>query len=261
VKSCAEVRELFSDHVDGLMSETGRETLRRHVAECAACAGTLARYEETLRALRGLTPAASDALHDRVRRAATREGLLTDRVHGRGAWALAVAAALLAALAYAVHQRSRPEPGPSGSSVVAASTCAESLWGAWMVDADALRRPTPAHVPEAPLSAQGRSFLIPAALVSHGPYAADLTAAIRSDDAVCVPLIAPYGDVLVLSLARTAAGPPSGFRVVTDPRHVFYSGVVWRHGGLDWKIEGRAPAAELLSLAGEIEAGTQVPGA
>ena len=129
----------------------------------------------------------------------------------------------------------------------------------WTVDGDGLRRPTPAHVPEAPLSTHGRTFLIPAALVSHGPYAADLAAAIRSDDAVCVPLIAPYGDVLVLSLANAAAGPASGFRVVTDPRRVFYSGVVWRHGGLAWKVEGRAPAAELLALAGEIEANTRVP--
>jgi anti-sigma factor RsiW len=260
VTSCAEVRELFSDHADGLLAGVEEEALRRHVAGCVSCAGALARYEETVAALRGLAPAVPATLYGRIRTAAIREGLLPSRARWRWAWALPAAAAVVAALGYAVYEGFRPARRPAAPSLFAASRCAEPLWDAWMVDDAALRRPTPGRVRGAPLSAGGSTFLVPAALVSHGPYATDLAAAVRSDEEVCVPLVAPFGDVLVLSLAGTEAGPPSGFLLVTDPRRISYSTVIWRHAGLDWRIEGRASAAELLALAEEVRAGTRGPG-
>ncbi len=253
--SCAVVRELLPDYYEGVLPAADTDAARGHLATCAQCRWAFERYTGTLAALRGLTPEVPAGMEARLR-------LRVERLHERrvplaapGIWALA--AVVLLALS-AVLLRSHRAPAPD-LALASPPACAERLTGLWRIDVAGLRAPLPAAIPRARLSVGHDLLTIPALLVARGPYDAAVGQAAAADGAVCVPLLAPYGEVLVLSVTRTEAAADDGaaFRAVSDPMRVLYTRVAWTHGGQLWRLEGRAPVADLQALAQEIAAGTQ----
>ena len=93
--SCDEMRELFSDHLDGALPPEAEDRLGRHVEECAGCREALARYEMGVGALAGCAPEPLLGLRERLTRRLESEGLLS-QPSGTGArsW-LPMAAALV----------------------------------------------------------------------------------------------------------------------------------------------------------------------
>ncbi len=261
MKTCAEVRETFSDRVDGTLAPPGQAELDRHLLDCPDCARVWHRFRESLDSLREAAPSPSEGMVERVRDAIARERHLREasrerrRTGWRWAWA-PLAAAVLVALAFVVLKGRGPAPPVLAT---AAPGCAESLFSLWRVDVAGLRAPEPTRVSVVALDLGGARIAVPAALLSRGPYAAATDQAIRAGHTTCVPLLAAYGDVLVLSVADTRAGDASeiGFQTAADARRVFYTRVAWTRAGRLWRLEGRAPAGDLLALAREIEAKSQ----
>lgn len=253
--SCAAVRALFSDYRDGALSEIEAETVRGHLAVCAGCARVWQRYEGTLSALRQLAPTMPAGME-----AGSRQQVLGGRSWRRpplprpALGALAAAAVVAVALAGVLAQQRPAAERRAGQTAPAALACAEQMRGLWHVSATGLRSPVPAHIPKARLLLDREELSIPALLVAHGPYEVAVGEARESDGVVCIPLRAAYGDVLVLSIAAGPAVPHVGtaFWTDTDPARVLYTWVSWTSDGRLWRLEGRAPAGDLLTLAEEI---------
>ncbi len=75
-RDCEEVRELFTDYVDGELDGDGRERVDEHVGFCPPCRQVLANLRHTLERLRHLGETPSPIGED--------EGWVADRV--RSAW-------------------------------------------------------------------------------------------------------------------------------------------------------------------------------
>ena len=258
--SCTVVRALFSDYREGVLSEADADTVRRHVAACVGCTRVWRRFEDSLAALRRLAPPTPEGMEARTRELVLRSWR-RPRLAGPRVWALAVVVAVAIALAAVLLQRHEAPPPRAEEAATAGPACAEQMRGLWKVDVPGLRSPLPRQIPKARLTVGREALAIPALLVTHGPYDAAVGEAVASGDVVCVPLLAAYGDVLVLSIANTAAVQDgAAFRTETDPTRVLYTRVLWTHDGRLWRLEGRAPASDLLALAEEIDSQVQPNG-
>jgi hypothetical protein len=261
VTSCAVVRELLPDYQDGALPEADAGAVRAHLAACADCARVFGRYQATLAALRGLAPPVPEGMearsHERARRGPWSR--LARPLARPGAWAL-VAVVVIALGAVWLQKRWAPAAG-ADRAMAAGPACAERMPDLWRVNVIGLRSPVPSQIPKARLTLGREALTIPALLVARGPYDAAVGQAVESGGAVCVPLLAAYGDVLVLSIANAdVVARDAGFRTVTDPTRVLYTRVAWTRDGRLWRLEGRAPASELQALAAEIDSQAQPGG-
>ena len=101
------------------------------------------------------------------------------------------------------------------------------------------------------------TVVVPELLRRTAPYRVAVQRVVACGDAWRLPLLSPYGDLLVLSIAPAGKGnttPSHTYQIVTDVRRVFYNRVAWQEGDLSWSLEGRAPADTLLQLAAELRA-------
>ncbi len=253
--TCSRVRGCFSERIDGPLPAAEEAEVLRHLEECGACARVWQRFAESLSALRAAAPPLPDGMADRVRAALSSEDRsprpAPPSLSPRWLWPSLAAVLLLAVIALFLRGHR-----PAGVAVTnTAASCVDPLFDLWQVDVRGLRAPLPTEVRSRPLDVGGSTVAIPTALLSRGPYRAGFAEARQTGEATCVPLLAAYGDVLVLTIARpTAASPASGIRAVADARRVSYARVAWTHGGRLWGLEGRAPVADLVALAHELEA-------
>jgi anti-sigma factor RsiW len=257
VTSCAAVRELLPDYGDGALSAAEAGAVHAHLAGCADCRRLFGRYQDTLAALRGLAPPEPDGREARGHERLPRGPGFRRHLAALGAWPLAAIVVLAVA---GVLFRTPHLPAPR--TAPAAPACIARMPALWRVDVIGLRSPVPNEIPKARLTLGREALTIPALLVARGPYDADVAQTVEAGGAVCVPLLAAYGDVLVLSIANAEAVPEGGggFRTATDPTRVLYSQVVWTRGGRLWRLEGRAPASDLQALAEEIDSQAQPSG-
>jgi hypothetical protein len=251
------VRELLPDYQDGALSGDEAEVVRGHLAICANCNRVWCRYQDTLAALRQLAPTAEEGMAaHRWRRISRRMGPWRG-LRRPGPVLGALAASLIVALALSVVLFQRRSPvSRAAKTTPAAPACVELLQGLWRVDVMGLRAPLPEPIPKTRLRLDREELTLPALLIRHGPYEVAVDEARGAGDAVCVPLLAPFGDVLVLSIADAGAmrDGASRFRAASDPARVLYTRIAWTSGGRLWRLEGRAPAGDLEALAKEIDA-------
>lgn len=264
--SCEEIRELFSDHLDGVLSPEAEGRLGGHVGTCRACREELARYEASLGALTGTGPEPPSDLGPRVARRVAAESLLTGP-WGRGVrawWSLAAALVFLGVgltvgrATVPPEDDARRQPGPSAPGWDA---CAGAPAGVPALDPRDWRARTGADEPDLTLTAGSHQLVLPRRLVSHGPYEAGARPVVESEETTCLPLRTPFGTGLTLSLRPGVDGErieADRFVVELDPHRVLYGRVVWQQDGLVWSLEGRAETAELLDVAREIVARARV---
>jgi hypothetical protein len=263
--SCEEIRELFSDHVDGALPAEMEEALADHIGACHDCRRELARYEECLGGLAGLHPAPAGDLGERVARDLVARGLLSSRA-GVRAWlpvaaALAVFAVGLVAGRSSVHRRGGDEASPIAPATRWANACVAEPLDPLPLDPRVLRATPRADAPPHLVSAGPYALSLPGWLTSHGPYRPDTSASIESGGSTCLPLREPFGTRLALTLVPTEGADAERalrFIVEVDPHRVLYARVLWRQAGLTWSLEGRAETTELLDVAHEIAARVEV---
>jgi len=257
--NCEEARELFSDHLEDALEPSLEDELDRHLATCSACREALRDYQAPLEALADAAPEPPADLPDRIARLLPAEpSPWRIRIGWFHPLPLAAALALLL-IGYGLGGGPGPSVRPAPPEPVPLSGCADELVHRGFLDPSALRISS-AGEPEPVLTTGGRRVILPASLRSHGPYDPRVEQALHRPRAACLPLTAPYGDVLVLSLSRPGeAGLREGaFRVEPDPRRVLYTRIHWLQEGLVWTLEGRAAPPELLDLATEIATGSRV---
>ena len=258
---CEEAVALFSDHVDGALTDGVEVELCAHVAACGSCRQALRRYEQGLLVLAGASPEPPGDLGRRLRDAALGRGLVEapPRPLLRRLLTLAAAVAtfaLGAAVArYAPYEPSGPRPrtGDFVSGAVAdpcLSRAEPHPWG----DLDALRALPSAASQAVSVEMPTYRVRLPHWLTTRGPYDNVVSAATRSGSALCVPLRAVYGGRLALTVAPATVDAGRAFVVESDPARVLYGRVTWTRSGLAWSLEGRAEATELLALAHECAA-------
>jgi hypothetical protein len=262
--NCVETRELFSDHVDGGLSPEAEDRLGAHVGACPACRDELSRYEAGLGVLAGRSPEPPPRLGERLARRLENEGLLRGPRRGGGLSRWRSLAATLAVLACGlVVGRLTATPGGSPSHREAALPA--QAWGATCADLPETVPPLDPLVWRTAVRPAGEGLSltagdlvlrVPRRLASHGPY--ETAGTVERDGSACLRLRAPLGSELALSLQPGSHGEDGIFLVEIDSRRVFYGRVLWRQQGLEWSLEGRADATELLDLAREIAAGARV---
>lgn len=257
--SCDEIRALFSDHLDGALEAPDEDRLGLHLAECAACREALLAYERPLTALGGLGRPIPPELWPRVLEAARHSGLVRQGWLRPGRWLVPFAAGLLVAGGGSVLFVRRSPPAPA--SAMLPEGCTASLTRLARIEPRALYAPLSSSESEDRFSMPAYTVVVPDLLRTSGPYRAAPQRAVACGDAWRLPLLSPYGDLLVLSISpapRGRAAAPAGYEVVTDARRVFYARVQWQEGGLSWSLEGRAAAGELLQLAAELRGRARV---
>jgi anti-sigma factor RsiW len=265
--SCKEIRELFSDHLDGALSLEDEDRFGRHLEVCPGCREELDRYEVALGALVGRHPEPPPGLGERTARRLASEGLLARPSGGFRSWPSFAAALAVLAIGLALgrwtapgaHERPWPEPGLATQAW--ADACAGAPPSVPPLDPRALRALPLAEGPDNVVRAGSHVLHLPRRLTSHGPFEPDPSGPREREGQTCLPLSAPFGTRLALSVTPALGGSTDGagtFVVEVDPTRVLYARVLWSRDGLRWSLEGRAAATELLDIAREIAAGTRV---
>lgn len=265
--SCDEMRELFSDHLDGALPPEAEDHLGRHVEECAGCREALARYEMGVGALAGCSPEPLLDLRERLTRRLGSEGLLS-QPSGAGARSWLPMAAVLAMFAIGLtvgRSMTLRDDDEARGSHVSPIAWADACTGAPLtlppLDPRAWRTLSDSGGPDRVVLAGAYTIQLPRRITSHGPYDPDPSASVVQEGSTCLPLHAPLGARLALSVAPAVTGRPEGagtFVVEIDPRRVLYARILWHQHGLTWSLEGRAEATELLDVAREIAGRTRV---
>jgi len=265
--SCDEIRELFSDHLDGALPREAEDRLGRHLEECARCRAALARYASAVAGLGGAAPEAPAGLGATLARRLESERLLGPGRLSGGRVRLAAAAAVLAAFAVGLLAgRFSVSPGDRAgdedlTAMAWADGCSEDRVAVPSLDPRTWRTLPDVGGPDRVLEAGAYSIWLPARILSHGPYDPDVSAAVERAGSTCLPLGAPLGSRLALTVAP-ASTPETGeagrFLVEIDPQRVLYARVLWHQEGLTWSLEGRAEATALLDVAREIARSTRI---
>ena len=259
--SCDQVRELFSDHLDGALSVEVEDRLGRHLGGCPSCREALARYEAGVGALAGTSPEPSPGFGPGLTRRLGSEGLLK-RPPGAGAYPWLSIAAALVFLGLGLVVGRATGPGGGGPSAPDwADGCAGTAPAVPALDPRAWRTAAASDEPDLALPTGPHVLHLPRRLTSHGPYVAGASPSPAPEGSTCLPLSTPLGAGLTLSLRPGASGEAvegDRFVVEVDPRRVLYGRVVWQQDGLTWSLEGRAETGELLDVAREIRARARV---
>jgi anti-sigma factor RsiW len=264
--SCNEIRELFSDHVDGAISTEAEDRLGEHLGACRTCREELGRYEAGLDGLAGTSPEPPPDLGERTARRLGSEGLLEGRRgDALGTWWSVAAALVFLGVGLAVGRATIPEEDGAGPEVGWAPSGWESACAAVprvpILDPGAWRALDGAEGPDLVLPSGPHVLHLPRRLTSHGPYDAGTVSLVEQEGSTCLPLRTPFGTGLILSLRPGAEGEKieaDRFVVELDPQRVLYGRVLWEQDGLVWALEGRAETAELLDVAREIGARARV---
>jgi anti-sigma factor RsiW len=257
--SCDEIRELFSDHLDGALSVEDEDRFGRHVGECTGCREALARYETGVGTLAGSSPEPPSGLGEGLTRRLESEGLLRPSAAGARWWLPMAAALATVAIGLIVGRsmavRDDDARGSRVSPLPWADACTRAPLTLPPLDPRVWRALPDPGEPERVVLAGHYTIRLPRRLVSHGPYDPDAFASVAQEGSTCLPLHAPPRRRLALSVAPAPTGSGESaetFAVEIDPQRVLYARVIWERHGLIWSLEGRAEATDLLDVAREI---------
>jgi hypothetical protein len=256
---CNEYQDLISDRHDGKIEPDREKALLEHLQQCRDCSNYAKAFQRVMDEMDSLE--APDLSLEQQHRIWTSLSSANARPFGHflvRSLSFSAAAILIFLFGYLFRGWIHNPTGKSGADVREAILMGDKSCTA-MFDYNYEINPKSIYQlvqrTDSDNSAVSQLPLpVPRRLNVHGPYSLRPEKIEFWKDALCLPFVSPYGQVLVLQMSRgTGSKPDRVYQVSEASDKILYHRIAWACGGWQWRIEGRVPADYLLDLAMEVD--------